>query len=80
MWRRLLKVIKGSDAKVDLMCVPRKYLCTSYVTRRYAVFLGKVISERTCVVRGTCCEETFCRCITKGFYPAVKVHGDWDDV
>ena len=66
--------------RVDLMCVPRKYLYTSYVTRRYAVFLGKVILERTCVVRGTCCEETFCRCITKGFYLAVKVNGDWDDV
>ena len=62
------------------MCVPRKYLCTTYVTRRYEVFLGEVILERTCVVRGTCCEETFCRCITKGFYPAVKVNGDWNDV
>ena len=65
---------------MDHLCVPRKYLCTTYVTRRYEVFLGKVILERTCVVRGTYCEETICRCITKGFYPAVKVNGDWDDV
>ena len=62
------------------MCAPRKYLRTSYVTRRYEVFLGEVILERTCVVRGTWRGETFCRCITKRFYPAVKVNGDWNDV
>ena len=58
--------------KVDHLCVPRKYLCTTYVTRRYVVFLGKVILERTCVVRGTYCEETFCRCIAKGCFTCGK--------
>ena len=78
---KINSILKGHDGRSwDHLRAPRKYWCTAYVTRSYGVFLGEVISERTCVVRGTCCEETFCRCITKRFYLAVKVNGDWDDV